>query len=199
MDRSSDRYDALLGDIVDSLLASGVADLSLRPLAERVGTSARLLIYHFDTKENLIVCALEEVRVRAAESLKARVASDRPASLKALLLMFWDWALEEEHARYFRLLFEVDGLSMFDQIKSSSETRQAGASVWLSMIEGATARLGSGERANPGQSTLVMAAMTGLLQDFLSTGERRRTTAALEHLIALISDADHLTPVGGKV
>ena len=198
MDRASDRYDALLAEIVDSLLVTGVADLSLRPLAERVGTSARLLIYHFDTRENLIVRALEQVRARAAESLKARSESARPASLKALLLMFWAWTLEEEHARYFRLLFEVDGLSMFDQVRTSSETRQANASVWLTMIDEATARLSVREQTNPGQSTLIMAAMTGLLQDYLSTGERRRTTAALEHLIALIPDADHPTPIGGK-
>jgi AcrR family transcriptional regulator len=198
MDQSSDRYSDLLARIVDSFLVTGVTDLSLRPLAERVETSARLLIYHFESKENLVARALEEVRLRVGTSLRARAAEERPTSLKALLLMFWDWALEEEHALYFRLLFEVDGLSMFDQIKSSSETRQASASVWLSMIDGAAVRLGSREQKGQGQSTLVMAAMTGLLQDYLSTGERARTTEALGILLTLIPDADHSMPVGEK-
>jgi len=39
-----DRRAQLLSRIVEALLERGAADLSLRPLAERVGTSARLLI-----------------------------------------------------------------------------------------------------------------------------------------------------------
>jgi hypothetical protein len=102
--------------------------------------------------------------------------------------MFWRWALEEEHTCYFRLLFEVDGLLMFDSLRSSRETRQAGASVWLSLINGAASRWGAADEASPGRSTLIMAALNGLLQDYLSTGDGARTTAALERFLKLISE-----------
>jgi AcrR family transcriptional regulator len=198
MKSATDRYATLLDLIVDSLLATGVADLSLRPLAERVGTSARLLIYHFDTKENLVVRALEQVRARATASLKTRALERRPDSLRAFLTMFWEWALEDTHRSYFRLLFEVDALSMYDRLQFSRETRRADAAVWLTLIEGATARLRPPERDASQLSTLILAAITGLLQDFISTGERARTTAALQHLIDLIPGANRREHVSEK-
>ena len=173
-----DRRDVLLDKIVDALLEHGVADLSLRPLAERVGTSARLLIYHFGSKEKLLVEALAAVRLRVAKSLTERSVLERPGSLKAVLLMFWDWATLPHNQNYFRLLFEVDGLSMFDRVVFSDEAVRDGTTLWLTLIEK------SASRAN---STLIMAAMNGLLQDFLTTGDRARTTQALQSLIALIA------------
>lgn len=186
MDNTSDRRAELLEKIVDTLLADGVAELSLRPLAERVGTSARLLIYHFDTKENLIASALAEVRLRVEEALKEHVSREKPESLRVLLLLFWDWAIAEPNQRYFRLLFEVDGLSMFDRLRLSKETRQDGASVWIALIDRAAARLRQNKDPLNSRSTLIMGALNGLLQDYLSTGDRARTTAALNQLMDLI-------------
>ncbi len=57
-DGPSDRRSELLDAIVDALLEDAIADLSLKPLAERVGTSARLLIDHFGNKETLLTDAL---------------------------------------------------------------------------------------------------------------------------------------------
>src|SRR5579871_2264732 len=117
----SERRDELLEKIADVLLADGLAESSLRPLAEKVGTSARLLIYHFETKEKLIKCALAVVRARIEHSLQSQAARKRPDNLKAALTMFWDWATEESNQDYFRLLFEVDGLSMHNKAQFSSD------------------------------------------------------------------------------
>ena len=86
----SERRDDLLEKIADVLLADGVAESSLRPLAEKIGSSARLLIYHFETKEKLIKCALAVVRMRVEHSLQILAARKRPDSLKASLTMFWE-------------------------------------------------------------------------------------------------------------
>jgi AcrR family transcriptional regulator len=172
------RRDELLALIVDELLAYGVAELSLRPLAEQVGTSARLLIYHFETREKLLAAALAQVRARVERALTDLAARERPKTLKAVLLMFWDWALQPANQSYFRLLFEVDGLSMYG--RPADAPRNDGTAVWLAMIN----RSASGVTdPAPEFATLIMAAMNGLLQDFLSTGDRARTTAALMTLI----------------
>lgn len=185
MEHVLDRRTKLLDKIVDALLAEGVADLSLRPLAERVGTSARLLIYHFETKESLIASALAEVRLRIDQSMKQVSAREAPQSLGASLLMFWDWATAEPNQKYFRLLFEVDGLSMFDRLRFSDETRQDAATMWLAMIDHAAARTPGDTALPPGRSTLILGALNGLLRDLLATGDRTRTTAALLDLIDL--------------
>ncbi|MFZ9395925.1 MAG: TetR family transcriptional regulator, partial [Erythrobacter sp.] len=44
----------LLPRLAAHVLAHGLAGASLRPLARAAGTSARMLIYHFGSKERLI-------------------------------------------------------------------------------------------------------------------------------------------------
>lgn len=183
----TDRRSELLGKIVEDLLAGGAAELSLRPLAERVGSSARLLIYHFESKEELVAAALSEVRRHIGASLFARAAQARPQTLRDLMTMVWDWATEAPNQRYFRLLFEVDGLAMFDRLNFSDEVRRANSAVWIDLIDRAAGRLTQGGDLFSTHSTLMLATFTGLLQDFLSTGDRARTTQALHALVDLIS------------
>jgi len=186
-----DRRAELLGKIVDDLLTHGAAELSLRPLGERVGASARLLIYHFDSKEQLVAAALAEVRRHIGASLRARAAQAKPQTLRALVMMVWDWATETPNQRYFRLLFEVDGLAMFDRLSFSEEVSRANSAVWIDLIDQAAGRLAQGGDLFSAHSTLIMASLAGLLQEFLSTGDRARTTQALGALVDLISRDGH--------
>jgi len=194
MVENSERREELLEKIVDALLADGVSDLSLRPLAEKFGSSARLLIYHFETKENLVRCALAVVRARAQQSFQALAARKRPATLKASLLMFWEWATQDFNQRYFRLLFEVDGLSMHDRRTFADDFRDDGGSVWLQMIDQLTKEFPQNERAASGRSTLIRASLNGLLQDLFRTGDHTRTKAGLHYLIEIIMSGDTSTP-----
>jgi len=189
MDVITDRRSELLNEIVEAFLASGTTELSLRPLAERVGTSARLLIYHFETKEKLVTAALAQIRLRIAASLKDRSAREKPASLREFLFMFWNWATEKPHQNYFRLLFEVDGLAMFNR-KFSKEARRDGDSVWTGMIERASAALPGSSEMSSAHATLIRTTLGGLLQEFLSTGDLKRTTAALSDFIGLMERAE---------
>jgi len=187
LESASDRRTALLDSIVDTLLKNGVSDLSLRPLAEAVGTSARLLIYHFDTKENLLACALAEVRARVERSLRASPDHAAPGASNDALVRFWSWATDEANQNYFRLLFEVDGLCMFDQLRFSEETRLDGVSVWLKLIGRASGEALAVDGPSPARATLIMATISGLLQDFLSTGDLERTTAAFLAFTSMVS------------
>src|SRR5690348_7958382 len=62
------RHERHRKDLLDAALTyifeHGLADLSLRPLAEALGISHRTLLYHFGSKEQLIVEVLQEVRAR---------------------------------------------------------------------------------------------------------------------------------------
>jgi AcrR family transcriptional regulator len=194
MDAITGRRSELLDKIVDTLLASGSADLSLRPLADSVGTSARMLIYHFDTKEKLIADALSLVRLRVERSLKALAAREKPASLRDFIFMFWNWATDKPNQRYFRLLFEVDGLSMYNRFKFSQASRRDGASVWIGLIDRAAAAASEDGTFFSAHSTLIIGAINGLLQDFLSTGDRKRTTTALSDLLDLVGQGGNKRP-----
>ena len=198
MDIPLDRRTALLERIVEALLDTGAADLSLRPLAERVGTSARLLIYHFGAKDQLVAAAIEQVHDNIAASLAVRAARDAPQSLRAVLTMFWDWATEPASQRYFRLLFEIDGLTLYARIRFSDEVRRANSAFWITLIDRAAARLPRAGEPPAGRRTLIFCAISGLLQERLATGDLDQTTAAFLALIDLVApDADTPVPSQG--
>jgi hypothetical protein len=93
------------------------------------------------------------------------------------------------------LLFEVDGLAMYDRVSFSTEAKRANSDVWMSLIDEAVGRLGSSAMRGSAHATLLMCTLAGLLQEFLATGDRQRTTAALSSLFDLI---ELETPTAGS-
>ena len=59
--------DQLLAAAVDYVLAHGFSNLSLRELAAAIGTSHRMLIYHFGSKEGLLVALIRSVEAAQRE------------------------------------------------------------------------------------------------------------------------------------
>jgi len=171
----------LLEKVVEVMLSEGVSELSLRPLAKAVGTSARLLIYHFGSKEALLAEALERVRQRIEGSLRSLAAKEDPRSLGEFLLMFWRWAVQEPNQRFFRLLFEIDALAMRNREKFPASFWGAGFARWRKVFETGFGQ--TSDKKSAATATFQLAALNGLLHDFLCTGDRKRTTNALHCLI----------------
>jgi AcrR family transcriptional regulator len=89
------RRDALLQAAAAYLLRHGVAGMSLRPMAAAIRTSARLLIYHFGTKERLLIDAMGVIRAQARGGVEAMLrdalVDDQPGDLGDLVRGFWRW------------------------------------------------------------------------------------------------------------
>ncbi len=78
--------ESLLPPLMAHVLAQGLGQASLRPLAKAAGTSDRMLIYHFGTKEALLTDLLAHVAGVYAAMLDAAIAgSERPATRSELL------------------------------------------------------------------------------------------------------------------
>src|SRR6266850_7868524 len=85
-----DRRAELLDEVADYILSNGLADLSLRPLAAAINTSPRMLLYFFDTKEQLIADALAHIRTREQLDFKRAASKSRPADRMESLLRDWE-------------------------------------------------------------------------------------------------------------
>ena len=57
-----ERRAELRAAILQYLIEHGITDLSLRPLAKAVRSSPRALLYHFESKENLVISVLADMR-----------------------------------------------------------------------------------------------------------------------------------------
>src|SRR6516164_8066353 len=87
----SQRREDLLDAIIEYMLENGVADLSLRPLAKAVGSKARLLVYHFGSKDALITEAMLVVRDRVQQAFAEMVDSGNGRTPTEIMYAFWQW------------------------------------------------------------------------------------------------------------
>jgi AcrR family transcriptional regulator len=169
------RREQLLEATVDYLLENGANGLSLRPLAAAIGTKARLLIYHFGSRDVLISSALSILLLRVQQAF---LAMHSEATLDRTLLGFWNWATDTPNERYLRLFFEVHGLAIREQERYGQYLRGAIES-WKVLIASRLDKQTMNARRREEMATLIIATVDGLLLDYLATGDRERTTRAL--------------------
>ncbi|HEX6486223.1 MAG TPA: TetR/AcrR family transcriptional regulator, partial [Nocardioidaceae bacterium] len=72
--RESTRRDQMVAAATDFVLEHGLIGLSLRPLAAALGTSDRMLLYHFTSKDDLVAAVLRESNDRAIAQIRALAA-----------------------------------------------------------------------------------------------------------------------------
>ncbi len=169
-----ERREELLAAIVEYVLKNGLTGLSLRPLARGVGTSARMLLYHFESREKLLVLVIEVIREQLQLFINAEVSGDRrmSAGLRAL----WRLASRPDARPYIRLFFEVYALAMHE--------REIYGAFLDTVIHGWIAVLREGlEEGDEAMATLTIAVTRGLMLDLVATQDAERTGRALEAFI----------------
>lgn len=179
----SERKDQLLDRLVDYLLRHGLNDLSLRPMAAAAETSARLLVYHFGSKDGLLAEVLERMQSRLQQSFSAMFQGSRGIHKEKPLMVFWRWAIAPENCPYLKLLYELQILAAQNPSAYGAYLRRSSSS-WLGL---AKAMLPEGEQDDAMASVLI-AVFDGLFLELMSTGDRSRTTAALERFIAIVEN-----------
>src|SRR5690242_15798858 len=104
--RASQARDHLLAAAVGHALNAGIADLSLRQIAAAIGTSHRMLIYHFGSREGLLVAVTQAVEEQQrAALLESGAASQDPRHAWERLSDPALWPQE-------RLFFELYGYAL---------------------------------------------------------------------------------------
>jgi AcrR family transcriptional regulator len=169
-----------LAGATDYVLEHGLAGMSLRPLAAALGTSPRMLLYDFGTKEQLVAAILEEARRREADVLAEKRAASVSTEAEALRFV-WEWISSEERSPFLRLFFEVyvDALTHPDRYPGGAAPM---VTDWLDVIRRTWPR---GD-VDDAIATLLVAVVRGLLLDRLGTTDPRRTDEALERFVALL-------------
>ncbi len=154
------------------VLERGLTDLSLRPLAGALGVSARLLLYHFGSKEQLVVEVLSAIAARQQTALVGVGLAGDPAERFDAL---WTQLTSPELTPFLRSLFEVE-LHAIDGDERYRQFAREAIEAWLAVV---TAHL----KDVPAPATnFVLAALTGLLIDRFSTGDEGRTDEAFRAL-----------------
>lgn len=174
---------ATLAQATDYVLANGLAGLSLRPLATALGTSTRMLLYDFGSKEQLISEVLAEARRREAALLAEHLRAVDTSRVD-LLRTLWTWLTADERAPYLRLFFEVY-VDATTHPGAYADGGRAMVGDWLDII-GSAFRGGPSDGVDTVTATLVIAVIRGLLLDRLAAADPERTDRALAQFAEML-------------
>jgi AcrR family transcriptional regulator len=175
-----DRRVGLLDDVVHYLAEHGLANVSLRPLADALGVSVNALVHHFGSKDDLIVEALRRSE-RVQQAVEDRWLERNPGVSQAdLLRAWWRWITSSPHnLALVRLGIEAAAL---DATVTGLPRRVRGDQIglWRQQIEQRLVREGVPPEVAAVEASLTKAMFTGLVVDLMATGQKARLTRALE-------------------
>ncbi|MBX7265786.1 TetR/AcrR family transcriptional regulator [Micromonospora sp. Llam7] len=179
----SERREELIARVLEYSATHGLSDMSLRPLATAVGSSPRVLLYYFGSKEGLIREVLARSRARQLDAVE-QAANSGSDPIETL----WRWLTDPGQAEIERLFFEGCVRSLHNQDGAWRDFGAASVQEWLTPMRQVVTRTGAAGNT-PYAPTLVLAAIRGLLLDLLATRDQERIEGAFADLIRLLRTA----------
>ncbi len=161
------RRDLLAEGACDYVLERGLIGLSLRPLAAALGTSDRMLLYHFGTREALIAEVLRRSADRSVAALQALPAEDDVATGVQTL---WQAHRRGTLDRCQRVYAQAaaQGLLGHDELATPVSVANA---TWLSALAAYLGRCGAHPQHTERCGRFVDAALMGLHLDVVVEAE----------------------------
>jgi AcrR family transcriptional regulator len=162
-----EKKQALLEQCLDAAIAAGVIDFSINTIAKTIGTSGRMLVYHFGSKQELErqVITLLEMRLREKLWSFETVASGKEDSLAATLLAMWQHLTSPAMHGLLKLTMDLNQRA----IQGDTETQHFLERENQQWVE-ALALLTNDET----MALALLHLFQGAILDFLTTGNARR-------------------------
>lgn len=172
-------------------LEHGLGDMSLRPLASAIGSSPRVLLYLFGSKDGLVRALLARARADELQLLARLDEVDRPddrngAGLFTFAEQVWSWLAAAEHRSLLTLWVEGYARSLVDPDGPWQGFARATVEDWLAVLRTAQSATERDAPSGQAQCTVVLAVLRGALLDLLATGDVERTTDAVHQQLTAL-------------
>jgi AcrR family transcriptional regulator len=170
-----DMREALLERAVSHMAEHGLADASLRSIAAALGTSHRMLIYHFGSAEDFWTAALTGLRTRERAELSRSAEHGRAPTIRQT----WASLAAPSNLPRMQLFFATYGRALSEPERFRGFLDEV-VTDWLDTVGDTLGKQHRVTRAHARlQARLRLAVLRGLCLDLLATGDRAGTTAAL--------------------
>jgi AcrR family transcriptional regulator len=180
---STNTRERLLTAAVDYAAEHGLTDLSLRTLAAGLGTSHRMLIFHFGSKEGLLVEVVRAVEAQQRALLDELRTNPQLGPLDQMRAL-WQHLTSPALWPYERLFFEVYAQGLQGRAPAKRLLEDA-IDAWLAPIADLLASQGMPWEEASAEARLAIAVTRGLLLDLLATGDVDAVDAAMDRFTAL--------------
>jgi AcrR family transcriptional regulator len=165
-----ERRQQLLDAVVEEFAEGGIGDRSLRDIAAAVGTSHRMLLHHFGSRDELLLAIVEEVERR-----QMAVLDELPTEPAKAIAAMWADLRRPELRPFERLFFECYARGV------------QGEQPFARMLPGAVdAWLATDTMTDPALTRLGLAVARGLLLDLVATGDDDGVDAAAQAFVDLV-------------
>lgn len=172
----SERRRDLLHALFDEFAAHGIGNRSLRDVAAAVGTSHRMLLHHFGSREDLLIAIVEEAE-RRQMALVPGLPEDPAEGFAAM----WADLRRPELRQLERLFFECYSRAAQGE-KPFTRMVPGAVDGWLREVESASA----GVAYDGAMARLGLAVTRGLLLDLVATDDEAGVDAAAQAFVALL-------------
>jgi AcrR family transcriptional regulator len=176
--------EVMLGKVMEWFTANGVLDTSMRTLAAGIGTSNRMLNYHFGSREQLLAAVIERICEAERDALD-RFVSQNVDPVEAGQQY---WSHVADTAQIFAPLFyELSAHAMYGK-QYADDLRKLLTDVWLSGFTQNFARVTSPDHAER-LGRLCLAVGRGALFEMALSGDRVAADAAIDEFTAMVRQA----------
>jgi AcrR family transcriptional regulator len=182
------RREELEEAVASYVLRHGIADLSLRPVAEALGVSTYSLVYHFGAKEDLIAAVMARIEDQQRAMTSTWIQEAENASPSAIMRRYWaEWCLPDELAPYHRLFYEIYALAL-RQPERFPGFLERGALPWLESVRQLALQTGLREVDADLAAWLMTSTVVGALLVLLGTGDKDMATRTVNAAADAIDD-----------
>jgi AcrR family transcriptional regulator len=178
----SARRDELLERAYAYALAHGLAELSLRPLAAAIGSSPRVLLFLFGSKDELIRALLGRARADELAALQRAREAGGADDFAAAVRTTWGWLVDPAHRPMLVLWLQAYARSLSEPDGPWAGFARQTVEDWLGLL----ADVHGGDGGGGAEPALGLALLRGALLDLLATGDAERTTAVVERYLRLL-------------
>lgn len=167
------------------LVSTGVGHSSLRQIAASIGTSHRMLIYHFGSREGLLAAIVDQLENEERLLLEAMTSKEGRSPLDQAM-EFWSHIIEVVAQRG-TLYFELAARAMNSEDLNAA-LRRPNVDLWVDSLETLWQRAGYDQVEARRWAHINLAVARGLLHEFLLTRDRR----AVDEAMMTFATAAHL-------
>jgi len=176
-----DARQRLLDAAIEHVADSGFSDLSLRALASALGTSHRMLIHHFGSKEGLWVEIVRAVEHRQRDML-GDLLPDPDAPFGEAMRVWWRHISDPSLWPNERLFFEIYGQAIQGR-PHTTDVLDGIVDDWVEPIAQLSVARGIPRDVATAHARLGVAVTRGLLLDLVATRDVDAVDAAMEAFI----------------
>jgi AcrR family transcriptional regulator len=177
--KKPERRAELLRGFVDYLIEHGLADLSLTPAARALGTSPRMLLHYFGSKEALLADAVGVLQARQRDAIFGTDLS--MSRFDEIFWSYWTWVTSAEFTKVYLVSHELLWRALREPHRFAGIREQL-TTDWQTSFAASLAAVGLSEADSRALSTAYLAALRGLLVDLLGTGDLGRVNEAAAYL-----------------